>query len=164
MTVGIYPLPRAHSLMERKFLWQAKVVATSGILQIAARWRRWCYIPLGLAVFIVCLFIIFTAFGFHFYQILLSLYSEQFYSSGGVKQFGGYLEVILIVNFSGSKNSSTLVFIVLWCWGWGPAPCQIRATYPPLVPHFQPGSFLFLIAIKRQEENLPRAQSSCERS
>lgn len=33
-----------------------------------------------LSLLIYCLFIIFTAFGFHFYQILESLYSEQFHS------------------------------------------------------------------------------------
>lgn len=97
------PPPPAHSLMERKLLWQAKEVATSGILRIVAIWRRWCYTPLGLAAFIVCLFIIFTALGFRFYRILWSLHSEQFHSSGGVKQFGGYLEVILVVNFQALK-------------------------------------------------------------
>lgn len=45
----------------------------------------------------------FYCFDFRFYRILLSLYSEQFHSSGGVKQFGGYLEVILVMNFQALK-------------------------------------------------------------
>lgn len=65
------------------------------------------YLSAWLSAYMVCLFMIFTAFGFHFYQIL-----ERFHSIWWC-QFGGYFEVLLIVQFSGSKNSNAIVFIVL---------------------------------------------------
>lgn len=94
----------------------------------------------------------FYCFDFCFCRILLSLYSEQFHSSGGGKQFGGYLEVILVMNFQALK---VLVPSFSQFSGAGDGTRGLAKyglhTYPPLVPHFQPGSFLFCVAIKRHK-------------